>query len=146
MQISTGFTSWQRYCMASSSGRQPNFAALNRGVRHVHLCSTGRPSAHIGPHSSWVSVAMRFSAGPHYSVGCRIMLSAEKFAYFVLSGKASTCGAVYSYSVGHCVADSTSVHTCQRTCGRWPRHSTQRCRRSKKNWCSLFLTGRSVLA
>ena len=40
--------SWQRYCTASSSGRQPNFAALNRGR---HLCSTGRPSgwalAHI---------------------------------------------------------------------------------------------------
>ena len=40
--------SWQRYCTASSSGRQPNFAALNRGR---HLCSAGRPSgwalAHI---------------------------------------------------------------------------------------------------
>jgi len=43
-----GFASWQRYCTASSSGHQPNFAALNRGR---HLCSTGRPSrwelAHI---------------------------------------------------------------------------------------------------
>jgi len=29
--FSTGFASWQRYCTASSSGRQPNFAALNRG-------------------------------------------------------------------------------------------------------------------
>jgi len=48
MQISTGFASWQHYCTASSSGRQPNFAALNRGR---HLCSAGRPSrwalAHI---------------------------------------------------------------------------------------------------
>ena len=48
LQISTGFTSWQRYRTASSSGRQPNFAALNRGR---HLCSAGRPSrwalAHI---------------------------------------------------------------------------------------------------
>ena len=48
LQISTGFASWQRYCTASSSGRQPNFAALNRGR---HLCSAGRPSgwalAHI---------------------------------------------------------------------------------------------------
>jgi len=47
IQISTGFASWQRYCMASS-GRQPNFAALNKGR---HLCSAGRPSgwalAHI---------------------------------------------------------------------------------------------------
>ena len=38
----------QRYCTASSSGRQPNFAALNRGH---HLYSAGRPSgwalAHI---------------------------------------------------------------------------------------------------
>ena len=48
LQISTGFASWQRYCMAFSSGRQPNFVALNRGR---HLCSAGRPScwalAHI---------------------------------------------------------------------------------------------------
>ena len=47
-QISTGFASWQRYCAASSSGRQPNFAALNRGR---HLYSAGWPSrwalAHI---------------------------------------------------------------------------------------------------
>jgi len=47
LQISTGFASWQRYCSASS-GRQPNFAALNRGR---HLCSAGRRSrwalAHI---------------------------------------------------------------------------------------------------
>jgi len=43
-----GFASWQRYCTASSSGHQPNFAALNRGR---HLCSAGQPSrwalAHI---------------------------------------------------------------------------------------------------
>ena len=45
---STAFASWQRYCTSSSSGRQPKFAALNRGR---HLCSAGRPSgwalAHI---------------------------------------------------------------------------------------------------
>ena len=43
-----GFASWQHYCTSSSSGRQPNVAALNRGR---HLCSAGRPSgwalAHI---------------------------------------------------------------------------------------------------
>jgi len=48
LQISTGFASWQRYCTASTSGRLPNFAALNRGR---HLCSAGRLSrlalAHI---------------------------------------------------------------------------------------------------
>ena len=48
LQISTGFASWQHYCTASSSGRQPNVAALNRGR---HLYSAGRPSrwalAHI---------------------------------------------------------------------------------------------------
>jgi len=46
----TGFASWQRYCTATgrtdgpdgySSGRQPNFEALNRGR---HLYSAGRPS------------------------------------------------------------------------------------------------------
>jgi len=41
VQISVGFASWQRYCTASSSGRQPDFASLNR--RH-HLYSAGRPS------------------------------------------------------------------------------------------------------
>ena len=39
---------WKRYCTASSSERQPNFAALNR---RRHLCSAGWPSrwafAHI---------------------------------------------------------------------------------------------------
>ena len=40
LQISTGFASWQHYCTTSSSGRQPNFAALNRGR---HLCLAGRP-------------------------------------------------------------------------------------------------------
>jgi len=48
LPISTGFASWQHYCTASTSGRQPNFAALNRGR---NLCSAGRPSrwalAHI---------------------------------------------------------------------------------------------------
>jgi len=48
LQISTGFASWQRYCTASSSRHQPNFAALNRG-RHLYLA--GQPSrwalAHI---------------------------------------------------------------------------------------------------
>ena len=48
LQISTGFASWQRYCTASSSERQPTFAAFNRG-RHLYM--TGRPSrwalAHI---------------------------------------------------------------------------------------------------
>jgi len=40
--ISTALASWLRYCTAVlSSGRQSNFAALNRGR---HLCSAGRPS------------------------------------------------------------------------------------------------------
>jgi len=41
LQISTSIASCQRYCMPCSSGRQPKFAALNRG-RHLHLA--GRPS------------------------------------------------------------------------------------------------------
>jgi len=50
-----GFASWQRYCTASSSGRQPNFAALNRGR---HLYSAGRPSrwalAHISSNAIFI--------------------------------------------------------------------------------------------
>jgi len=42
-----GFASWQRCCTASSSGRQPNFAALNRGR---HWYSAGRPSRWASAH------------------------------------------------------------------------------------------------
>jgi len=58
-----GFASWQRYCTASSSGRQPNFVALNR---ERHLYSAGRPSrwalAHISSifHKE-VAVAIHFT-------------------------------------------------------------------------------------
>jgi len=45
----TGFASWQRYLLHGySSGRQPNFAALNRGC---HLYSAGRPSRWTLAHS-----------------------------------------------------------------------------------------------
>jgi len=47
LQISTGFASWQHYCTASSSGHQPNFAALNRGR---HLYSARRPSRWVLAH------------------------------------------------------------------------------------------------
>jgi len=47
-KISTGFVSWQRYCTASSSGHQPNFAALNRGR---HLFGRATIGLGIGPHS-----------------------------------------------------------------------------------------------
>jgi len=57
LQISTGFASWQRYWTASSSDRQPNFSALNRGR---HLCSAGRPSRWaLGQHSSLLLFSMR---------------------------------------------------------------------------------------
>jgi len=39
--------------MASSSGRQPNFAALNRGR---HLCLAGRPSGWALAHILVISV------------------------------------------------------------------------------------------
>ena len=51
-QISTGFASWQRYFTASSSGRQPKYAALNRGR---HLYSAGRPSRWALAHISSIS-------------------------------------------------------------------------------------------
>jgi len=58
LRISTGFAYWQRYCTASSSVCQPNFAALNRGR---HLYSAWRPSrwalAHI---SSWTFFASSY--------------------------------------------------------------------------------------
>jgi len=61
-KISTGFASWQRCCMACSSGHQPNFTALNTGR---HLCSAERPSrwalAHI---SSFRYVLWNFAPPP----------------------------------------------------------------------------------
>ena len=70
-QISTGFTSWQHDCTAYSSGRQPNFAALNRGH---HLLSAEQPSrwalAHIS--SCVLFCVMRMCAKPaiflHFAV------------------------------------------------------------------------------
>jgi len=45
--------SWQRYCTTSSGGREPNFAALNRGR---HLCSAVRPLR-------WALAHILFGAG-----------------------------------------------------------------------------------
>ena len=59
LQISTGFASRQRYCTASSSGRQPNFAALNRGR---HLRSAGRPSGWALAHILVLSIFFFFSS------------------------------------------------------------------------------------
>jgi len=53
-----GFASWQRYCTSSSSGRQPNFAALNTGR---HLCSAGRPSGWALAHILVRNFSVRFS-------------------------------------------------------------------------------------
>jgi len=58
LQITTGFASWQRYCTASSNGRQPDFAALNRGR---HLCSAGRPSGWALAHILVYSLLMTLS-------------------------------------------------------------------------------------
>jgi len=76
LQISTGFASWHRYCTASSSGRQPNFAALNRGR---HLYSTERPS-------SWAFLvisdfhrcALFVSVGKTYQLRPRLPSSRER--------------------------------------------------------------------
>ena len=66
--ISTGFASWQRYCTASSSARQPNFAALNRGRQ---LCLAGRPSrwalAHILVLSFSLSILSRRRLDVYYT-------------------------------------------------------------------------------
>ena len=68
LQISIGFASWQRYCTASSSGHQPNFAAFNR---ERHLCSAGRPSgwalAHILVHSNLVLVNTNLDVWKNYT-------------------------------------------------------------------------------
>ena len=58
-QISTGFVSWQCY----SSGRQPNFAALNTGR---HLYSAGQPSCWASAHILVYNVFL-LSTGHHVS-------------------------------------------------------------------------------
>jgi len=77
VQISTAFASWQRYCTAFSSGRQPNFAALNRG-RHYDY-SAGRSSrwalAYISSSSFFprlISAAADWMSaiGPYFHTWC----------------------------------------------------------------------------
>ena len=63
--ISTVFASWQRYCTASSSGRQSHFAALDRGR---HLCSAGRPSRWALAHILVTIVFAAASSGTHSGV------------------------------------------------------------------------------
>jgi len=71
---------WQHYCTASSSGRQPNFAALNR---ERHLYSTGRPSCwaltHIlvGNANKW-NVWAKFG---HHSVKTNNITELHNFSY-----------------------------------------------------------------
>ena len=68
LQISTGFASWQCYYTASSSGRQLNFVALNRGR---HLCSAGRPSRWALTHILVCLVAQGYT-------GCSIVQSVDE--------------------------------------------------------------------
>jgi len=72
--------------MASSSGRQQNFAALNRGR---HLCSAGRPSrwalAHISSSiffPSLISAATYFYTwrGPSANLECRSEMCCSRLA------------------------------------------------------------------
>ena len=87
LQISTGFASWQRYCTASSSGRQPNFAALNRGR---HLYSAGRPSrwalAHISSFCvSFSSEQLLLMPSRIFAVIFRKVLSRDKRCCHLIS-------------------------------------------------------------
>ena len=54
--IFNGSASWQRYCTAYSSGRQPNFAVLSRGR---HLCLAGRPSCWALAHISSFKIFLK---------------------------------------------------------------------------------------
>jgi len=63
LQISMGFASRQRYCTASSSGRQPHFAALNRGR---HLCLAGRPSRWALAYISSIGLILQLFLVPRY--------------------------------------------------------------------------------
>ena len=76
-QISTGFASWQRYCTASSSGRQPNFAALNRGR---HLCLAGRPSGWALAHI----LVLRYFTEVVYNVVVKQLLGLPRFQNLLL--------------------------------------------------------------
>ena len=104
LQISAGFASWQRYCMASSNGRQANFAVLNRGR---HLCSAGRPSgwalAHIqvllffprliSAVGDWMSTILPQMVWPQllspYVIGQTIIFSSCFFFLLLLSSSSS---------------------------------------------------------
>jgi len=75
-----GFASWQRYCTASSSGRQPKFAALSRGH---HLCSAGRPSRWALAHIVVLSLLFTSSNAQvaRWDRFCRMSFSANGCAF-----------------------------------------------------------------
>jgi len=60
LQISTGFASWQGYCMASSSGRQPNCGVEHRAPP---MFSKVTITLGIGPHSSLNTVITHIKSG-----------------------------------------------------------------------------------
>jgi len=101
LQISMGFAYWLHYCMASSSGRQPNCAACNRGR---NLCSAGRPSRWalgIGPHfvffinSCACTCCFGNTTRPAFNL-CYVYLSAKE--------RQTTCvGLRFSRSDKHCL-------------------------------------------
>ena len=107
LQISTGFASWQRFCMASSSGRQPNFAALNRGR---HLYSAGRPSrwalAHISSYN-WPSFS---TVTLGWSIKRKLGINAVRFSQANILPVAQSAGALKELI-------SARVNTSHRLCG-----------------------------
>jgi len=61
--------------MASSSGRQPNFTALNRGR---HLCLAGRPSRWALAHILVFDVSSLWDLLLDYSALCILVLDLDK--------------------------------------------------------------------
>jgi len=82
--ISTSFASWQRYCTASSSGRQPNIAALNRGR---YLCSAGRPSGWALAHI----LVQYITRNATYSYGSKFSFLQRTFTIQLPTDSHATC-------------------------------------------------------
>ena len=97
LQISTGFAPWQRYCTASSSGRQPNFAALNRGR---YQCSAGRPSRWALTHIVVFSVLYAIFTSPARALRLRsIVMSASVCLYVRQDISGITCATFTEFFV-----------------------------------------------
>jgi len=131
--ISMCIASWQRYCTASSSGHQPDFAALNRGR---HPCSAGRPSGWALAH---ILVMIQFPLSNKRQLCCRprpVLYSGTTSLY--IYHKILECGPMPNVMVALPNIAGAFCSTPQRLADA---HYLTPCSKAAKTWKPLKLAG-----